>query len=852
MGQMNQRKHHSIHTGIPLHSIKTTLYFVVVVSAIVVVWLLRIPGSGNLIGGLSLNRLLLIFFPLATFLSGTFLIILLNNKPKEFEEKFLAVQRSKWWKALYGLAALLSLTTWTLLFFVHLLSERINPFVNIRILPLTVWIFCLSCLFLLSPLTQRLKNQKVASIFSTKTLWIAFAVLILITAIILRTKLGFFTKDVTVNDLGVPLLEWQIVFVFGLIILLTFIREGVHHLNIFKKIPSKKLQRTLTMVLFTSMWLIAAVAWLKQPLPEYNYFLPERLPPNFEPYPFSDAERYSLEALELVNGSIQNQILEKQMHAVFLGLIYKIAGLDYTRVIFIQTIILALFPAFLFLIGTEIHSLRLGIGVGLFAIFREINQLQAANIANVSNTKLLMSDFPAMLIVAILIWITIRWVKKPQQSIMPVLLGGIIGILSLYRPQYLIFFPLYLALAFFVNNRITSRFLKFLLLFTLSILLTLLPTLIRNWTISDVFWIDNPGRLESLRDYYISPIQEEDGTLLEEQVNGIDPENDPLSPVTYLQYGTDVLDNFARNLISAFLVWPIRLNGTQNLSHLIHLNDNFWAEPFGYKHPLNFLLIILNLFLLAAGLSVKTSNTRRIHWALLSFFLTFNLSAAIFRFSGWRFIMPVDWFMYVWFLMGLLALLSAIGFDSSNDPWQYFHANEEKKSSGPWIKSWMAMIPFIFIGSLVPMRTLFPVNDPQNPVNAICEKIDQSLEEEELGAVKAQIMDFCLDPEAIVDEGILLYPRYFRRGYGYYHRPNDLFYGIQDFSRLTFRVLGESVRRYYLPLTWNSDARIPNGSYAIILTDHTRSPEALVLVLPDYQNLYFISDSFQSVNLKSK
>jgi len=350
------------------------------------------------------------------------------------------------WRISYWLAAVLSLSSWSILFFVHLLSRDINPFINLRILPLTVWVLSLSILFLVLHRNPKTENRNV---FSFSAFLIPAAILAIITLLIVFTKSGFYTKDVTVNDLGVPLLEWQIIYVFGIILLLTLICSGLNEKYLEIRLSNLQLRRHLSIFLFFTIWFSACLIWVQQPLPKNNYFLPERLPPNFNPYPFSDAERYSLEGLRFLNGSIQDFIIEKPMHTLFLAFVYKIAGLDYYRVILVQTIILSIFPAVLFLIGKEIHGFRLGIGMSMFAIFREVNKILAADIANVSNTKLVMSDFPAMLILAVLVLVSIKWLKKPHRNIYPVLLGGIIGTLSLYRAQYLIFFPLLFLLSSF-------------------------------------------------------------------------------------------------------------------------------------------------------------------------------------------------------------------------------------------------------------------------------------------------------------------------------------------------------------------------------------------------------------------
>ena len=142
------------------------------------------------------------------------------------------------------------------------------------------------------------------------------------------------------------------------------------------------------------------------------------LPPNFETYPFSDAERYSLDSIRIINGITSNFIISKPFHAIYLAILNYLGHLDYQNVILGQTLILAFFPSVLFLIGKEIRGNILGLGLGIFAIFREINAIQASNVANVANSKLLLSDFPSTLILSVIILLMLQWIKKPQGKLL--------------------------------------------------------------------------------------------------------------------------------------------------------------------------------------------------------------------------------------------------------------------------------------------------------------------------------------------------------------------------------------------------------------------------------------------------
>ena len=95
-------------------------------------------------------------------------------------------------------------------------------------------------------------------------------------------------------------------------------------------------------------------------------------------------------------------------------------------------------------------------------------------------------------------------------------------------------------------------------------------------------------------------------------------------------------------------------------------------------------------------------------------------------------------------------------------------------------------------------------------------------------------------------EGKLLYPRYFRRKHGFYERPDDIFYGIQDFSRLTFRILGSSLKKYYIPILWDSDQALTDGMQTVVLSNGEDQAQAIVVVFPEHPELSIVSGNISS------
>jgi hypothetical protein len=814
---------------------------------ICIIWLLLIPkDTGGIFFGFSLRRLLLVSIPLFFTILSLAILFLRKKNPLYFNNFIARLNFKNTLKFIYPFTVILSIITWSSLFFYHLLNYEINPFINQRLLPISVWIniTSLSLIIILTKIfgkkEEKHKHLKIISLLPF------FLLAIILFGIIYLTGLGLYTKDVTVNDLAVPLLEWQIIYICGLMIIIIFTKNGFEKINILQKEKRARFLVHLSLLIFIFLWLTASVIWIKLPLPNNNYFAPEKLPPNFETYPFSDAEKYSLEGQRIISGAIDGFIISKPLHAVFLAFTHSIGGLDYEKVILVQTLILALFPAILYLIGKEIHGNILGLGMGLFAIFREVNAIQASDIANVSNSKLLMSDFPSTLILSILILITIKWIKKPDGKYFAVLLGGILGALALYRAQYLIFLPFFITMAFILYRKEWRSILVFSCLFLVCLSSTILPVLIRNYSISGTFWFDSPDYISSFRDNYVYAGEDKTNS------NDIHPSASTaeiqlsrfLNSLRFLLksgYAYDIADNFSRNIISTFLIFPVRFDGKQTLRELSLIEDNFWAEAYSYNEPLNLIIAITNLLFLVFGLSSLFMNNRKIGYSCIAFYVLINISTSAFRFSGWRFIMPVDWIIYLIYLLGFISILNYLHLIPQNNLIEVEDIPKQKKSSIDFNhqKNLTFILLFLLIGSLIPLRELFPVNYQTREKSEICENIDELISNDKYKKLKENAMIFCQDDSSFAVEGNIIHPRFFHRGQGFYDRPGDVFFGKQDFSRLVFRVLSEDARKMYIPVDdLKKDEILPNGAHAIILAKIDELPEAQFLVLTDGKQIH--------------
>ena len=807
-----------------------------------VIWLLSIPSSpGGLIFGLSLNRLLLISVPWVSSL--LFLVLLLWSFfwASAIRKKIHKIIDQKITRLIFIIAVILSISSWCFLFFFNLLNYAKFQYFSERSLPLIVWGVVTGLTILV--FFQYSPKNKVPYVrsFDLRLFLPIFIIILVLFSLPFISGIGLYTKDVTVNDLGIPLWEWQIVFTMGLLFLLTYSKGIFANTELFNQIKIEKIQKYLPIILFVTFWLFAFIFWKNQPLPTNNYFAPRVLPPNFETYPFSDAERYSLDSIRIINGITSNFIISKPFHAIYLALLNIFGNLNYEKVILGQTLILALFPSILFLIGKEIRGNILGLGLGIFAIFREINAIQAANIANVANTKLLLSDLPSTLILSVIILFMLRWIKKPHGKYYPIILGGILGILILYRAQYLIFIPVFIGIAFLLYWKNFKRILLFSGIFILCLSAIVLPLLFRNHSISGFFWFDSSDYMSGFTENYVLA-DPENPTFPQDQSQD---QSNLVQSLIRSNYLFDISDNFFRNLISTFLIFPIRINGSQDLQELSVIKDNFWAEANHYNSPSNLLLALLNLVLLITGLYLFISADWKIALSCIAIYLTQNLSSALFRFSGWRFIMPVDWMILFIYIIGIFGLFEILRLmprilkekqiikPLSTD----LNVKNELKAGIPFL------IVFLLIGSILPIRELFPARVGNMSKSEVCSYLENNISQDKYPLVREKAVLLCNSESSTAREGAVIYPRFFERGQGFYDIPTDVFYGKQDFSRMVLRFSSDDLLKLYLPLgNIGENIRITNGSPALILAETDQLPKIQLIVLQERKDILFYSD----------
>ena len=842
---------HTEKEQLPLNKINSIFNCIILQSLALTLWLFLIPKEpGNaIILGYSLPRLALLV-PMLLPLIGALLLQWGLNKYANWRAWLVDEdKKSKTAAFLAGGGFLLSAAVWSFAFLFHFIRFFPDLGVYIRLLPMLASYFLLgveAILFVplaLYPIKYERQAEKHA--FPLAAFLTAFAVLIAGLLVVAITGWGINPERVSIITLGAPLLEGQVWYIAGLLALLM---AAAFAWACIPKESRPALRGKADLIVTLVLWLIAVVLWMSLPLPKNNYFAPAVQPPNFEKYPFSDAEQYDYNSLYVYYGSLKDFVVSKPLYVTLLALLHAVAGLSYDRIILLQTLLVALFPAVLYLIGKELHSRLGGIAIALFAIMREVTAIQATSIADVSSTKLLLSDMPAALLASVLALVLIRWFKAGGKKVSghEFIIGGLIGAFILARIQTMALVPFALVLVAIRYFRSFKSIVLSALILLLAVGLVVTPVLLRNHAITGVYWVDNPSSSSGLSRIMTTGLEVEEDISVKSSPE--EPLQKNIAVIGSLLKNNliDLMgftaDNFMRNETSTFLTLPVRLGNRTPFMDFLSINEPFWVEVYSQPNLLNLLVFLINSALIALGFAVVFRKNPRAVLAVLGFHFTYSLSSAVARLSGWRFILPVDWVLYAFYALGLVEGLKWIywkvaGWNlTSQATWLADYPADKQKTSRGWAAYAMYGFLFIFIGAAIPLReNLLPPLTPEYTKSEICQTIETQIKE--YAPLSEDFLEFCMSDNTWALYGFGIYPRYFKSGEGFYNRSYDLYFGKQPYARLVFRLIGTRNRDVYIK-SENETPRFPNGTlvYAV-----GRNETQVVLVAGEQPDLVISS-----------
>ena len=557
------------------------------------------------------------------------------------------------------------------------------------------------------------------------------------------------------------------------------------------------------MIICLILWIVAIFVWWGEPVRKDSYFTPSPTPPNFEYYPHSDAAIYDLSAQNLLIGADQNnKIILRPLYVFFLAFLHVIGGQQYENVIFFQILFLAIMPALAYLLASMFGGRPVGLMTAILMILREKNSIALTNVIEVSNSKLLLSDVPTMVFMLLMVYSLIKWLRKSSNTHYPgIFAGASFGLVMLIRShQAQLIIPALLIGMVFSGGFQLKRVFWRILTFVLGLAIVVTPWIWRNYV------VNGKPAIESTEFYinwyagaYTEPTDSVD--LLPGESTDDYSRRIKRQVVQYIMNHPAELAHvyasyFIRNEIDSVIYLPMSLKLHDLRSYISRMH--FWSNPrliftFGSG-----LIFFITLGLIVFGVSMAAQRLGLLGFLPLLIHFTYNFSMSLARISGWRFVLPVDWIMQLYYCIGLVALTGILISLISSKLSTVFHAKKEEEepadimSAGNKTRQLLLAL-FLFVGISLPLtEILVPERYPDIGADRMIAQYAMGgfLLENGDRITELDMKSFLeTDPAAVVLYGRALYPLFYEQG-EFWGDDNTFSLMERKLDRLQFTYIG--------------------------------------------------------------
>lgn len=819
---------------------------------------LFMESLGSSLSELSIPHFLVVVFLIIWVLINVFLLsVEFFSKVKYIEFKVKTINflaRSDVFFVVSSFLLLAGLFTWvTYAFFSAYPSAMYDNYFRIIMPVVNIWVYVsLEIVVILfgHKLFSQPQSQYPPKSFFVKFI-VVFVALSVLSAIIAVTNIGivpsYSSGDWSRGLPSVPLLEWQIMFAF--IFMLLFRILELRNISF--------LQKNHTEVWICGVvWLLAVGVWLSQPvIPNASALKPHE--PNFEIYPFLDAQTYDQYAQTVLIGSgYGGNIPQRPLYIVFLTFAHLLAGQEYENIVIVQTLFLAFFPVLLYLLGKEFFSHSIGLSVALLAIFRDYtSNLVSPFTGNLSYTKVLLAEIPVAIFLVLFLIFGIRWIRSGFSNWLGFFMGGILGLAILIRTQAVVALFAVLFISFFTVQRSTIvAFIKGSIVLLIGVMLVVSPWIIRNWSITGDFIFDNPesqtlnlalryGRLNDI-EADLNRHPEETTAEYNQRLNQMASDafwSDPLKSF----WG--ITNTFLNHCINNILLFPMRYELKSPREMMVPV-DAFWEEWVGNISVTQSMLMTFYVLLFGVGVVAAWHRYAMVGLLPLLLNLLYNLWTSLALLSGQRFMVTMDWSMYLYYMIGFFSLTGAYLALLNNGRikiMSWFGATEPKKDTvkHPSIGAYaISGLLFLFLGALPPLaERVFPNKYPSLSNEQVVTNILNNTAWIENDFDLTCFQDLEEENSLTFVQGRALYPRFYIAGDG--ERITDAVgYKVVDAPRLVFEFVGQSNSRIVFPLS-ESPEFFPHASDVTLIYGED-APPWFVYVENEADAEFYVSRSF--------
>lgn len=629
-------------------------------------------------------------------------------------------------------------------------------------------------------ITKKLHKNGVGSLMSYfqsyKLGAVIWFILLILWGVVSYTGIGLIPDDRFWNIAGVPLLPQQVILTLFFLLFL---------LDLRCILLSTKRPKILNLIfskyfIMLTVWAVAILIWNGQEL-RHTYFAPGPYPPNNVHYPFSDASRFDVggQYFLLGQGLNNNNLSDRPFMMMYTVLLHLLGGQNYEQYIFVQIIILALIPALVYLIGTELHSKIAGVGMALLIILKEKNAIESASQVGIINVKILMSELPNALLITILTLSLIYWVRRGRNHfIWPIIAGGALALAIGVRGNSLSLFPLIpiITLLIFLRKKNLgfNQWFYSNSLFILGFMIVLLPYSIETtqkygtpfWLLKINFVIDRSTSQYQDNNFDLELASQND--LSYSTVHSAKIDN-PFNSLPTEKFGlvfpentlTFTVRHFFHNEIATLLIYPTHYE-------FLSLNDMvekpFWDATNQWQGEITFgegLFLGLNLLVLSIGVSALIKKTGFVGLIPIFLHLGYNLSNSLARTSGGRYLSPTDWVIHIYMIVGFFTVIN------SPKEWNWTKPSKFIKTKVSNLLLLVSLlIIFFLLGYSYKFSNLINTDYHLASVENVLDYLDENNlnQLEDLGVSINQLTNIISSEEGSIKLGYVLYPRYLKSG----------------------------------------------------------------------------------------
>jgi hypothetical protein len=454
---------------------------------------------------------------------------------------------------------------------------------------------------------------------------------------------------------------------------------------------------------------------------------------------------------------------------------------------------------------------------------------------NTSTAKHMLTDFPTGLGLAIFCLFLVEWLKDPQkQWHKAAWAAGTLGLTSLLRPHVM----------------------AVLLVFMAGILLVYLPGWRRGLAIASLGllaffasitpWVFFGGSEVSVIDLYATRIR----GVIDQRYRPPEQEQIPALPAKpgllalAFQAGQPIevpfaVNHFLNNLQTSAFGLPVSPQFI-SLRETTKDTESVWQTAWGGDLSSRAAVMLsLGLALAALGIGAAAQKSARAGMALPAVFVIYAGANALARTSGGRYVVPIDWILFLFLGLGLWVLVEASSMffkrpaDAGESVGKGQPAANAPKNAHWAVKVGGVMVAFGLIGGLIPLaQELHPPRYQRMGQEALLDAIGGFLPQ--LGIQRQAAETFLQDENAVILQGMALYPRFFAQGEGV---PSWKPYSRAEYPRTIFVLIGPQAKHFVMVLPGLVPERLPHKSDVIVLACKRENInddilDALVVVLP--------------------